>query len=179
MSITIDICHICLEKKVEFNKLDICNNVDCDGYICYNCWNNIYKNNINKCPICYTNLEDTIIITERNYSFELDINIKKILYNILEYLSFYCIGTFCLFIIFLIFFDIHKILNDIKIYYYMISLIFNPILGFIVWYGILISSFKFVEFIKDISDKNNDSDNNSDSDNDIDIDIYIENMLNM
>ena len=28
MSITIDICHICLEKKVEFNKLNICNNVD-------------------------------------------------------------------------------------------------------------------------------------------------------
>ena len=61
----------------------------------------------------------------------------------------------------------------------MISLIFNPILGFIVWYGILISFFKFVEFIKDISDKNNDSDSDSNSDNDIDIDIYIENMLNM
>tara|TARA_B100000902_G_C27267125_1_gene894183 strand:+ start:466 stop:996 length:531 start_codon:yes stop_codon:yes gene_type:complete len=176
MSITIDICHICLEKKVEFNKLDICNNVDCNGYICNDCWNDIYINDINKCPICYTNIED-INIRENNYSFELDINIKKLSYNILGYLSFYSIGTSCLFIIFLIFFDIHKFLNDINIYYYIISLIFNPILGFIVWYGILISFFKFVEFIKDISDKDNYSD--SDSDNDIDIDIYIENMLNI
>ena len=176
MSITIDICHICLEKKVEFNKLNICNNVDCDGYICNDCWNDIYENDINKCPICYTNLEDNIIITERNYSLELDINIKKILYNILGYLSFYSIGTSCIFIIFLIFFDIHKILNDINIYYYIISLIFNPILGFIIWYSILISFFKFVEFIKDIN-----SDNYSDSDNDgdMDSDLDIENVLNI
>ena len=175
MSITIDICHICLEKKVEFNKLNICNNVDCDGYICNDCWNDIYKNDIDKCPICYTNIED-INISGNNYSFELDINIKKLLYNILGYLSFYSIGTSCIFIIFLIFFDIHKILNDINIYYYIISLIFNPILGFIIWYSILISFFKFVEFIKDIN-----SDNYSDSDNDgdMDSDLDIENVLNI
>ena len=81
MDINIDICHICLEKKVEFNKLNICNNLDCDGYICNDCWNDIYENNINKCPICYTNLEDNIIITENNYSLELDINIKLDIIN--------------------------------------------------------------------------------------------------
>jgi hypothetical protein len=88
MALNIDTCHICLDKKVEINKIDTCKNLECGGYICNKCWIDIYDRNIEVCPICNKKLEDNYIIKKTNYSFNLSIDFKKMIFNILGYLSY-------------------------------------------------------------------------------------------
>ena len=166
MDIKIDVCHICLDKKVEINKLDVCGNKDCGGYICNKCWIDIYKNGIDKCPICYVELaEEQEYNKNKNYSFELSVDVKKMIYNILAYLSFYSIGSSTLLIILYMFGEIDRVKDNIDINYYIFSLIFIPIFGFIIWYIVLISLFNVIKCIKyDITYHDSDSDSDSDSD---------------
>ena len=165
MALNIDICHICLDKKVELNKLSVCKNPECEGYICNKCWSDIYDNNIDKCPLCYIKLDENYEISKKNYSFEMSINVKKMISNIFAYLSFYSIGSSIMITIFYIINGHYNITNNINIHYYLISLIINPIFGFVIWYIILITLFRLVECVKNITEYDrDDSDDSDDSD---------------
>jgi hypothetical protein len=57
------------------------------------------------------------------------------------------------------------IIKYINIYYYIISLILNPIIGFIIWYTTIIIIFKCVNIYCKLLDSVSDSDSDSDIEN--------------
>ena len=142
MNIYKDQCHICLEEKTYIDKNNTsCINEDCTGYICKKCWSDLHQNKIDVCPICSEPIKFTL------YQQLLDFRsmIKRIITHIVLYLLFYSIGS-CMIVIVLFIQKnmdmdaVVQIIKSFKINDMVCSLILLPLLGFMVWYIIILVS---------------------------------------
>jgi len=135
-------CHICLEENQKKSKKEICLNINCSGYICNRCWKDIVNHDIKTCPLCRTEL---------NIQVDIIGLIKKKINNFTKYLIliliFYSIGTTSILILLSLKYDINYIKQLIYIIdtnKFLASLLINPILGFIIWYIIIIFIYKCI-----------------------------------
>jgi hypothetical protein len=135
-------CHICLEENQKKSKKEICLNINCSGYICNRCWNDIVNHDIKTCPLCRTEL---------NIQVDIIGLIKKKINNFTKYLIliliFYSIGTTSILILLSLKYDINYIKQLIYIIdtnKFLASLLVNPIVGFIIWYIIIIFIYKCI-----------------------------------
>ena len=133
-------CHICLEENQKKSKKEIC--LNCSGYICNRCWKDIVNHDIKSCPLCRTEL---------NIKVDIIGLIQKKINNFTKYLIliliFYSIGTTSILILLSLKYDINYIKQLIYIIdtnKFLASLLVNPIVGFIIWYIIIIFIYKCI-----------------------------------
>ena len=154
MNIYIDNCHICLDQKYLLNKqTELCQNQECSGFICKTCWKQVIQNDITNCPICRVELSnDSKIYTRIQREIERKNMFRDYLKHIFFYLAFYSMGmvTICIFLLYS--FSATEILatiNNLSFIYYLLSMVFVPLIGFIIWYiCIIILSHLILMFIK-------------------------------
>jgi hypothetical protein len=150
MNIYVDQCHICLDEKyLSVKPIELCQNSECAGFICKPCWKDILQNDIETCPICREILStDSKIYTKIQREIVRKNLLKEYLKHIFIYLIFYSIGMseslMCIL-------SLHSFslsdsilyVDDLPFYYYLISMITNPLMGAITWY----ISILFIAFI--------------------------------
>ena len=126
---------------------------ECSGFICKPCWKKILQNDIANCPICRKELSTDSIIYTR---IQREITRKNLFLeyskHILFYLLFYSIGMSTISVLLLYSLSLNElfsIINNLQFYYYLLSMITLPIVGFITWYAsIIMMSFIISSVIK-------------------------------
>jgi hypothetical protein len=154
MNIYVDQCHICLDQKYLSKKpTELCQNKECSGFICKPCWKQILQNDITNCPICRQELStDSVIYTRIQREITRKNLFREYSKHIIFYLLFYSIGMSTISILLLYSLSLNElfsIINNLQFYYYLLSMITLPIVGFITWYAsIIMMSFIISSVIK-------------------------------
>ena len=149
-----DKCHICLDTKyLKTKPLELCQNIECSGFICDQCWIQLIRNEINNCPICREELStDSKIYHKIQRQLIRDNLFKEIIKHIFFYLIFYSMGLFTISILLLYSLSFSELLlyiNNLQFYYYLLSMCTFPVIGFITWYiSIIIISYIISLFIR-------------------------------
>ena len=112
-------CPICLDLSNTDNMIKPCSS--CNTYIHYDCYKEMFKNNIRYCPTCRINYKKNkeIILNNNSYNF-----LKLLQYIFYTLIIFYISGIVGGFVIFLIF---HKY---IIIKFWVIEFMYQVIVGF-------------------------------------------------